>query len=403
MKRRTFIQVGAAGLVARRAVYGFPANEAINVAGLGVGGRFHHLMKAFVKIPGLRLAGVCDVSDARLEAARKLTPEAVPAVKDHRELLERKDIDAVLIASPDHWHVPMTVDACAAGKDVYVEKPLTHDLSEGSAVIEAQNRHRRIVQVGMQQRSMPHLIKARELIAAGRLGKIVKAHLTWNRNAQRGRTAKQGIDPASVDWQRFCGSAPPQPFDEYRLLQWRWFWDFGGGLFTDLMVHWLDVVHWMCGLDHPAQAVALGDHFLFGDLWQTPDTVQAVMRYPQQGMQVYFEGTFANARNAAMTEIMGSEATLYFDRGRFELLPEPGRTGGEQLVLGDGPRGADFYDKPEAELLHLTNWGESMRTRKPPVAPAEAGVSAAGGAHLCNLALRGSGTAEWPMASSIPS
>ena len=176
------------------------------------------------------------------------------ATKDYQELLDRKDIDAVLIGSPDHWHVPMTIDACAAGKDVYVEKPLTHDLAEGpGGHRRRRTSNKRIVQVGTQQRSMPHFQKAREMLKAGRLGKVHKVHLTWNRNATAsGRRSPLGIDPKQVDWKAFLGNAPDQPFDEYRFRNWRWFWDFGGGIFTDLMVHFIDVAHWFLDLDHPA-------------------------------------------------------------------------------------------------------------------------------------------------------
>src|SRR5262249_32321420 len=188
--------------------------------------------------------------------------------------------DAVLIGSPDHWHVPMTVDACAAGKDVYVEKPLTHDLSEGKAVIEAQRKSGRVVQVGTQQRSMPHIVQARERGKAGRIGKVVKVRMTWNRNADRMRKGKFGIDPKSLDWKAFLGTAREQPFDEYRFRNWRWFWDFGGGLFTDLMVHWIDVAHWVLDLDHPEKAVSVGTHTVSEGVWETPDTVQTLLTYP---------------------------------------------------------------------------------------------------------------------------
>jgi predicted dehydrogenase len=288
----------------------------------------------------------------------------------------------------------MTVDACAAQKDVYVEKPLTHRLEEGKAVIEAQNRHNRIVQVGMQQRSMPHIAKARELIREGRIGKVFKVHLTWDRNGERVQRGKLDVDPKSVNWKAFLGNAPQQPFDEYRFRSWRWFWDFGGGLFTDLMVHWIDVAHWVLDLDHPQTATSIGTHFTSRGLWQTPDTVQTLLSYPGD-IQAYFEGTFSNARNGSMIEFMGTEGTLYIDRGRYEIHPERTQRKYEELVLGTGPRGRDFYDKPDGELLHLTNWVESVRSRKPPTAPAEAGVRAAAAAHLSNQALRSGQVATW--------
>lgn len=403
MQRRQMLKLTggtvAAVMAAPRAnkAYGFSANETIRVAAIGTGGRCQHLLRSLGEIEKTRIVAVCDVWDQALAAGKKLAAPDAATTKNYRELLDRKDIDAVVIGTPDHWHVPITIDACNAGKDVYVEKPLTHDISEGPAVIDAQNRNKRIVQVGTQQRSMPHVQKARELIAAGRLGKIHKVHMTWNRNVARGEQRTYGIDPKTVDWKMFLGNAKDQPFDEYRFRQWRWFWDFGGGIFTDLMVHWLDMTHWLLNLDHPTEAHSIGDNFLWQGLWETPDTAQTLMRYPDRQLQLYFEGTFVNHRNRAMTEIMGSEATLYIDRGRYELYPENGKGSPEELVLceKDKERGADSYLTPDAEKLHLQNWVDCMRTRNKPAAPAEAGVNSAAAAHLANQAFRTGQAAKW--------
>jgi predicted dehydrogenase len=290
----------------------------------------------------------------------------------------------------------MTVDACNAGKDVYVEKPLTHNLQEGAAVIEAQNKNKRIVQVGTQQRSMPQFEKGRELVKSGRLGTIHKVTLSWNRNTDRVRKGSLGIDPSKVDWKAFLGNAPAQPFDEYRFRAWRWFWDFGGGILTDLMVHFIDVVHWYLNLDHPLQATTVGGNYTSKGIWQTPDTVQTLLTYPGD-LQVHFEGTFCNARNGARVEFMGTEGTLYLDRGRLELYPERGKGQYEDVVLGTEPtrRGADFYNKPDGELLHLSHWLECVKSRKLPNTPAEAGVGAASAAHLGNQAFRSGQIATW--------
>jgi predicted dehydrogenase len=398
MNRRHFLQsstaVMAAGFTATSR--GYFANETINIGLLGFGGRCRAIIKPLASIPGTRIVGVADVWEKHRQEGKAIADKAATIHNDYRELLDRKDIDAVMIASPDHWHVQMTCDACAAGKDVYVEKPLTHDLSEGARVIAAQNDNRRIVQVGTQQRSMPHIQKAYELVKAGHIGKIHKVHLSWNRQAERGKKGPLGVDPASVDWKRFCGNAPQQAFDEYRFRNWRWFWDFGGGIFTDLMVHWIDVVHWFLDLDHPQTAVAIGDWYQKKDMWETPDTVQTLLNYPEQQVQAHFEGTFYNARTASMVEFMGTEATLYIDRGGYQVIPQRKSTvQASEMILGTGPRGADFYDKPDGEMVHVANWIECMRSRKWPTAPAEAGVSAASAAHLANMALRTGETAKW--------
>jgi predicted dehydrogenase len=403
-ERRDFLKTLAAGYTAT--ALGYAANETIGVGCIGTGGRAQVLMKNLEAVKGTRITAVCDVWDDNLAKAKQIAGPAAFATKHSAELLARKDVDAVLIGSPDHQHVPLTVAACNAGKDVYVEKPLTHDLSEGPAVIDAQNRNRRIVQVGMQQRSMPHFQKGYEIIRSGTIGKVHKVHLTWNRNMPRWARPNYNIDPKSVDWKTWLGNAADEPFDEYTFRQWRWFWKFGGGIFTDLMVHYIDVVHWYLDLEHPEMAASIGDSFATKGLWQTPDTVQTLMRYPERELQVYFEGTFVNARNAAMLEFMGTDGTLYLDRGRYELHPErkrgnygippdPAKFEYSEWVLGSGPRGADFYDQPNGELLHLANWIECVRSRKKPVAPAEAGVSSASAAHLANRALRSGQVAKW--------
>lgn len=374
----------------------FAANDTIAVGCIGAGGRCRQLMQALREIAGIEIVAVCDVWEAHLAEGAKLASPRARQFRDHRALLDEAGVDAVVIGAPDHWHVPMTIDACAAGKDVYVEKPLTHDLSEGAAVVDAQNRNRRIVQVGMQQRSMPHIREAYQLVQEGLIGDVHKVHLTWNRNTPRWQRKQYGIDPASVDWQRFLGNAPNQPFDEYRFRNWRWFWDFGGGIFTDLMVHWIDVAHWFLGVDHPALAVSIGDHMQAEGVWETPDTVQTLLQYPDCKVQAYFEGTFCNARNRSMIEFMGTKGTLYIDRGRYEVHPDPKQDlEYRELVLGTEPRGADFFSNPNGEVLHLSNWLECCRTRATPNAPAEAGVSAASAAHLANIALRESRVAHW--------
>lgn len=370
---------------------GFFANDQLQIGLIGVGGRCRHLVRSFPELPNVRITAVCDVWDAALEAGRKLSDRPVFATRHHEELLARKDVDAVLICTPDHWHVPLTLAACEAGKDVYVEKPLTHKPEEGAAVIAAQNKYRRIVQVGTQHRSMTHLIEARRLLREGIIGTVHRVHCSWNRNAPRAQRYKDTIDAQSVDWKRFLGNAPDQPFDAYKFRQWRWFWHFGGGLFTDLMVHWIDTVHWFLDItEEPAEAVSIGDYISAAGVWETPDTVQTLLRYPKRPLQVHFEGTFSSNRLGSMCEFRGTEGTLYVDRGRYEIIPDRGKTAPapRSVVLGKGPPGLDFYDQPNGELLHLADWVASIRDRSRPVScPAEAGVLAAAAAHKANRAL----------------
>ena len=397
MQRRSFLLgagTAAASLAIGDSARGFAANDAVRVGVIGTGGRARHLMKPLASIPGVKIVALCDVWDAVLSQAAPLADPKATATTVYAELLADKTIDAVLIASPDHQHVPMTLAALAAGKDIYVEKPLTHDAAEGATLIAAAAKSKAVVQVGMQQRSMPHIAKARELIRGGAIGTVLKVRMSWNRNSDRVKRFPLGVDPKSVDWKAFLGTAQSQEFDEYRFRNWRWFWDFGGGIFTDLMVHWIDVAHWVLGVETPESAVSVGSFVAAKGVWETPDTVQTLLTYPGP-VQMHFEGTFSNANTAARIEFLGTEATVYIDRGRFELTPEPRRTAQPvSMILGGGPRGRDFYEQPDGELLHLTNWIDCVRSRKEPVAPVKAGVTSAAAAHLANAALRGSGVAK---------
>jgi predicted dehydrogenase len=402
IKRRSFIKkAGTAISTFAIASNSYSKNDIINIACIGTGGRCRHLLRDLVHVEGVRITALCDIWDKHLQITKDSIGEDVFTTKNYQDILNKKDIDAVLIATPNHWHVPMTVEACQAEKDVYVEKPLTVNVSEGREVVDAQNEYKRIVQVGMQQRSMPHIQEGYKLYKSGKLGSVHKVHLTWNRNSFNNGYKKPhyGIDPKTVDWKMFLGSIKDQPFDENRFRDWRWTWDFGGGILTDLMVHYLDVVHMFFDLDHPDTAVTIGDNIKTQGVWETPDTIQTLLHYKAKQLQVYFEGTFINARNSAMMEFMGTDATLYMDRGRYEIHPENSPKGKklkyQELILGQGKRGADFYTNPNGGLLHMKNWIECMRTRQKPCAPAEAGLSVAAAAHFANIAYRTGNAAQW--------
>lgn len=396
--RRSFLlsaTTAAAATVTGSIARGYPANETINVGVIGTGGRARHLLQSLIRVPGVRITMLCDVWDNALSEAAKLVDGKTTATKASAELLGDKEIQAVLIGTPDHQHVPITIAALEAGKDIYVEKPLTHDLAEGEKVLAAQAKAKRIVQIGTQQRSMPHIREARQLVASGAIGKVFKVTMSWNRNSDRVRRHPLGVDPKSVDWNAFLGTAPQQPFDEYRFRNWRWFWDFGGGLFTDLMVHWIDVAHWVLNLDYPERAVSIGQFIAAEGVWETPDTVQTLLTYPG-GVQMHYEGTFSNAKKGAHIEFFGTLGSLYVDRGRYELVPERGKkVEPKQVVIGSGPKGADFYDKPNGELLHVQNWIDCIKSRSEPTAPILGGVTSAAAAHLANQALRTGQTAHW--------
>lgn len=187
---------------------------------------------------GFELVAGCDVYEPRRDEIRERSHDLASTHIDYRELLDKKDIDAVFIAAPDHWHVRMACDALAAGKDVYLEKPVTHTLEESATLINAVRNSKRILQSGMQQRSWAHFQDAVDLIQGGSLGRITRIRTYWFQNYQS-RTPPKPIDTQLLDWKRWLGTAPDQPFDEEKFRHWRWFWNFGGGAMTDLFTHWV--------------------------------------------------------------------------------------------------------------------------------------------------------------------
>ena len=234
----------------------------------------------------------------------------------------------MFIASPDHWHVRMAVDALAAGKDVYLEKPVTHTIEEGAILTRAVRSSKQILQCGMQQRSWTHFRDAVDLIQAGSLGRIPQVRTYWWQNYQRDWAPKP-IDAQALDWKLWLGSAPDQPFSEESSIIGAGIWNFGGGAMTDLFSHWIDVVHWAMKSDQPREAQMLADKYVF-DQWECPDTIQAAFRYP--GFDVVYEGMMSSSIDDGGLEFRGTEATLKIDRSGFSVYRE-GAQNGENPVL----------------------------------------------------------------------
>ncbi len=378
---------------------GFAKNETINIGLIGCGGRMRNaLVTGLAPIPGAKIVAVCDVYDDFLRSTHVTVggrDRDVFQTKDHRALLEQKDIDAVIIATPDHWHTPITIDAIEAGKDVYVEKPVTHKLEEGPRLIEAKKRTGRIIQVGAQQRNMPHLIVLKQKLQSGEIdiGKITRVHMQWCRNTMPYTQPNFRITEDQVDWKRFLGNAPDQPFDPFRMRQWRWIWDFGNGPLGDLMVHWLDATNWLLDLPFPSQVVMSGGKYgRKGDM-ETPDITNCIMEYPELDMQMAYVSSWSNNLHKASVSIMGTDATIYFDRGRYEVTPqksnsEPLAPVSESMISGTGPIGADFYSDYKGATLHLSDWLTAIRENRDPADNVEAAVQAAAVAHYGNTSYR---------------
>jgi predicted dehydrogenase len=381
LDRRSFLIAGGLTALASTRVLG--ANDTVRVGVIGAGGRMGDLLNAADKAGNYQIVAVSDVYGPRSDAIKQRSNGVATTHSNYREVLDQ-EIDAVLIASPDHWHVRMAVDALAAGKDVYLEKPVTHTIEEGAALAHAVRSSNRILQCGMQQRSWSHFRDAVDLIQGGSLGRVTQVRTYWWQNyAAAGR--HKPVDTQALDWKRWLGGAPDQPFSEEKFYRWRWFWDFGGGAMTDLFTHWIDVVHWAMKSDQPRGAQLLADKYIF-EQWDCPDTVQAALRYP--GFDVVYEGMMASSIDDGGLDFRGTEATLKLNRSGFGVYRE-GVPGKDNPVV----RAESFRD---GTIAHMQNFFDCIKTRKEPNAPVETGVTAARAGQIANLAYRRDGQIAWP-------
>ena len=381
LNRRSFIIASGLTAIASTRVLG--ANDTFRVGVIGAGRRMRNLLDAADKVGPYQIVAVSDVYGPNRDAVKERSNGSATTHLDYHEVLAR-DIDAVFIASPDHWHVRMAVDALTAGKDVYLEKPVTHTLEEGPVLTKAVRAGKQILQCGMQQRSWTHFRDAVNMIQGGSLGKIPQVRTYWWQNYQR-NWAPKPIDEQSLDWKMWLGSAPDQPFSLDKFDQWRWYWNFGGGALTDLFTHWIDVVHWAMKVEQPSQAFTLADKYIFQQ-WDCPDTIQAAFRYP--GFDVVYEGMMNSSIDDGGLEFRGTDATLKINRGGFTIFRE-GAEKGQNPVLTE----TSFKD---GTITHMENFFECVKTRKEPNAPVETGVAAARAGHLGNLAYHRGGPITWP-------
>jgi predicted dehydrogenase len=384
LNRRTFLIAGGLTALASTRVLG--ANETLRIGLIGSGGRMNDLLNAADKVPNsnYQIVAVSDVYAPRRDAI-KLRPNGTAATThvNYRELLDQQ-LDAVFIASPDHWHVRMAVDALAAGKDVYLEKPVTHTLEEGAALTRAVRSGKQILQCGMQQRSWSHFRDAVDLIQGGSLGRVPQVRTYWWQN-YLSITSRKPVDTQALDWKQWLGGAPDQPFTEDRFYFWRWFWNSGGGAMTDLFTHWIDVVHWAMKSDQPSSVQILADKYVFPQ-WDCPDTLQAALRYP--GFDVVYEGAMASSIDDGGLEFRGTEATLKINRSGFNVYREGVPAKNNPVLHADS-----FQD---GTISHMQNFFDCIKSRKDPNASVESGVAAARAGHIANLAYHRNGQIAWP-------
>ncbi|MED5461703.1 MAG: Gfo/Idh/MocA family oxidoreductase [Pseudomonadota bacterium] len=381
------------------------ANDTINIGLIGCNGMGYRNLLSMLDVPGTRCIALCDVDrgvlDKRVQGLTELNGHAPRTYGDYRALLDNKDIDAVIIGTPDHWHCLQMVDACDAGKDVYVEKPLANSIDECRRMVAAQEYHGRVVQVGQWQRSGPHWSEAIDLVSSGELGALrtvkVWAYMNW---AEMIQVRPDEPVPAGVDYDMWLGPAPARPFNQHRFhVNFRWFWDYAGGLMTDWGVHLIDIALWGTGAKFPNRIMSGGGKFADpGSAMETPDTQQAIYEYDDFTMIWEHAvgiglGPFQRSHGIAF---VGNNGTLVVDRSGWELFPESSSMrGGESTyrMAAQPPRRA----RPEARGLnqHAENFVDCMRTRSKPNCDVAAGNLAAINAHLGNIALRTGDTLEW--------
>jgi predicted dehydrogenase len=381
LNRRTFII--ATGMTALASTRVLGASDTLRVGVIGAGGRMNALLDAADKVGNCQIVAVSDVYGPRRDAIKERSKGIATTHADYREVLGQQ-LDVVFISSPDHWHVPMAVAALNAGKDVYLEKPVTHTIEEGAALVAAVRSSKRILQCGMQQRSWSHFRDAVELIQGGSIGRVPQVRTYWWQNYQPSSSLKP-VDTQALDWKEWLGNAPAQPFTQEKFYRWRWFWNFGGGAMTDLCTHWIDVVHWAMKADTPRQVHMLGDKYVF-EQWDCPDTVQAIFRYP--GFDVVYEGMMASSIDDGGLEFRGTEGTLKINRSGFAIYRE-GVSSKENPVL----KADSFRD---GTISHMQNFFDCVKSRKEPNAPVETGVAAARAGQIANLAYQRTGQVSWP-------
>ena len=428
MKRRQFIKrvVQTGAVVSATALSGkdvLGANERVRVGLIGCGGRGMFDAKLMRDVPNAEFVAVCDLYPPHLARAKEWAGTSAKEFKDFRRLLEQKDIDAVLIATPDHWHAIPTVLACQAGKDVYVEKPLAHNIQEGRTMVEAARRHNRVVQMGAQQRSAPHYAEVARIIQSGELGRVHFVRI-WNYTNMFPNGVGRAPDsdlPEGVDWDMYLGPAPYVPFNKNRFIgTYRWFWDYGGGLVTDFGIHRFDSMQQIMKADAPVSVTASGGRYGLTDGAETPDVVQVTYQYP--GFILSYEACMLNAHGAGGRTpgkkyyqargaddrphgeaYYGTNGTLIADRLGFEIYPEsnttsgPGAAGREQRSEGFRMQRKEMSAE-DATASHVKNFIECVRSRKKPAADVEIGHRSTIVAHLGNIAYRTGHKIRWDAA-----
>lgn len=403
-------------------------NDRVNVAFIGFGIRGNILMEA-VKLSGqANMVAVSDCYQGHLTRAKERTDGKIEtSFANYKTLLERKDIDAVIIATPDHQHLPIVLDALAAGKDVYIEKPMTHRVEDGRPIIEAVQRYNRVLQTGSQGRSSFLQKKAKEIVASGQLGKVTKVIASYNRNSSTGAwnypippDLKNGVN---FDWKEWLGNAPAHDYDAERVFRYRKYWDYSGGISTDLFVHLITSIHFILDAKVPASVVAAGGILARNDGREVPDTLDALFVYPE-GFNVSMGSTLNNASTPEQgmvflgtkgsLTLMGTTFTLGFENPRegygYSIDSWPKSLQEEFLNMGNHRAEANppiieqgtvtYKDEgTDSVVLHITEFLDCVRSRKECSENATVGHHAAAAGHMINLSYRSGKRMVWDEAA----
>jgi predicted dehydrogenase len=435
--RRRFLQTGATLAASSAFAQDVAPNSRIRIATIGFGGMGMGDTRYAVSIPGVELVAVCDIYDGRLTRARETHGDQIFTTRDYREVLARKDVDAVIIATPDHWHADLSVAAMEAGKDVYCEKPMVRSIEDGKRVIAAQERTGRIFQVGSQYVTSAVYQKARDLVQAGAIGRLTMVEAWLDRNTALGAwqySLPPDASPATVDWDRFLGKAPKRPFEPIRLFRWRNYQDYGTGVAGDLFVHLLSGLHLVTGSIGPERIVTTGGLRYWNDGRDVPDVMLAMVDYGKQPSHPEFtlslrvnlksgvpeerfgfrfmgtDGVITTSMSSLLLEKAAPEREPGYSISTFpkavqeQFLREyrekyPPRSGQPAPIEPERFAPPKGYD---AHREHHRVFYEAVRSRKKPVEDAVFGFRAAGPALLANTSFFEKRICHWdPQAMAV--